>query len=121
MFGILGRRLLALVMAKIAEMYSPPDVVARLLSPRSGLLLDAQFDASLRDLWVEAVVQNCGIIVSESSGTKLRRFLGPLSAGVVARLRRRLRVFVGMKGGPDRTESFEGVARQMLQKAGILE
>ncbi|KAJ1560443.1 hypothetical protein HK405_007071 [Cladochytrium tenue] len=121
MFSVLGRRLMALVMAKIVEVFCPPDAVARLLSPQSGLLLDAQFDACLRDLWVEAVVQNGGIIVSDSSGTKLRRFLSPLSAAVVARLRRRLRMFVGMKGGIDNSEAFERVARQMLQKAGILE
>ncbi|KAJ1534989.1 hypothetical protein HK405_015866, partial [Cladochytrium tenue] len=83
----------------------------------SGLLLDAQFDACLRDLWVEAIIQDCGIIVSESCGTKLRSSAASVGGcgGAVEE------VCVGMKGGSDRTESFELVAHEMLQKAGILE
>ncbi|KAJ1562863.1 hypothetical protein HK405_006757 [Cladochytrium tenue] len=107
-------------LAIIPETFFPQIDVARLLSPRSGLSLDAQTDACLRDLWVETVVLGSSKIVCETRGAKMCSFLGPLSAGVVARLRRRLRMFVGMKGGSDRTE-LDGVARQLLQNAGILE
>ncbi|KAJ1557173.1 hypothetical protein HK405_000644, partial [Cladochytrium tenue] len=81
---VLGRPLLALMMDELAEIYDPLGVVALLLSPRSGLSLDAQSDAYLRDLWVEAVVLDRSKIVCETRGAKLRGFLGPLSASVVA-------------------------------------
>ncbi|KAJ1569045.1 hypothetical protein HK405_010585 [Cladochytrium tenue] len=121
MFSVLGRPLLALMVADISESYTPPDAVARLLSPRSGLSFDALSDACLRDLWVEAVVLSSSRIVCQTRGTKMRRFLGPLSASVVARLRRRLSMFVGMQGKSDRPEWFNSVARQFLENAGILE
>ncbi|KAJ1545113.1 hypothetical protein HK405_008147, partial [Cladochytrium tenue] len=91
MFSILVRAHLALMLAKLPETSNQPDTVARLLSPRSGLLLDEQSDACLRDMWIEAVVLSSSEIVRETRGAKMSRFLGPLSASVVARLRRRLR------------------------------
>ncbi|KAJ1552727.1 hypothetical protein HK405_010228, partial [Cladochytrium tenue] len=120
-FSVLGRPLLALIVARVSDTSFPQLDIARLLSARSGLSLDAQSDACLRDLWVEAVVLGCSKSVCQTRGTKMRSFLGPLSASVVARLRRRLRMFVGMKGGSDRTEWFDDVAGQLLKNAGILE
>ncbi|KAJ1549462.1 hypothetical protein HK405_002834 [Cladochytrium tenue] len=97
-FSVLGCPLLALIVARIPNTYFPQLDIARLLSPRSGLSLDAQSDACLRDLWVEAVILGSSKSVCQTRGAKMRSFLGPLSAGVVARLRRWLCMFVGMKG-----------------------
>ncbi|KAJ1561291.1 hypothetical protein HK405_004360 [Cladochytrium tenue] len=111
------------MVATLPEAYfcpSPASAVARLLSPRSGLLLDAQSDACLRDMWVEAVVLGRSRIVWETRCAKMSKLLVPLSASVVTRLRRRLRMFVG-KESSDGTESYTVVARRLLQEAGMIE